>query len=124
LAQCTRILRELAHVEAVAVYDTAGAAKEVANQEDPTLAAIAAERAAGRYGLEIIARNVEDRPDNQTRFFAVVPAGETMRVSTAAGESKPMRSAVLLETRNTPGALLRVISPFAERGINLSKLES
>jgi len=125
LMQCTRFLRSLPHTDAVAVYDTAGAAKDVAAEGDPTLAAIAGGRAASRYGLHIIAENVEDRPDNQTRFLAVRLAGS----SGSSGESlespaHPMKTAVLLETANTPGALLRVLAPFAERGINLTKLES
>lgn len=123
LAQCTRVLRGLSHVEAVAVYDTAGAARDVANQPDPTLAAIAGIRAADRYGLDVIARNVEDRDDNQTRFLAVVPADSDRRPP-ARAESGTMKTTVLLESSNTPGALLRILSPFANRGLNLSKLES
>jgi prephenate dehydratase len=126
LAQCTRILRSLPHVEALAVYDTAGAAKEVADEADPTHAAIAGRAAAERYGLDILAADVEDRPDNQTRFLVVVPAGTdpASRPPLPATPPGASRTSIVLTTRNTPGALLRVLSPFAERGINLSKLES
>jgi prephenate dehydratase len=108
----------------VAVYDTAGAAKEVADMGDPTRGAIAAARAAARYGLEVLAENVEDRPDNQTRFLVVVPAGSMDSARPSDGLKGAMKSAVLVETRNEPGALLSVLSPFADRQINLTKLES
>src|SRR5207302_11191695 len=60
LAQCERFLRGLAGVEVVAFYDTAGAAAEVARQRDSSLAAIAGELAARRYGLTIMAERIED----------------------------------------------------------------
>jgi prephenate dehydratase len=124
LAQCTRFLGSLPGVEAVAVYDTAGAAREVAQSGDPLQAAIAARRAADHYGLEVLAENVEDRPDNQTRFVVVVPAQGQAPERLPPRPDASMKSLALLETRNVPGALLRALSPFAESGINLSKLES
>ena len=128
LMQCTRKLRELDGVEAVAVYDTAGAAKEVSTLGDPTRAAIAGQRAAIRYGLTVLAENIEDRSDNQTRFLVVHPIGGDLHAwretFDAAGQRQHLKTALLVETANAPGALLRVLSPFAERGINLTKLES
>jgi prephenate dehydratase len=124
LAQCTRFLGSMSAVEAVAVYDTAGAAKEVSRAGDPLQAAIAARRAADRYGLEVLAENVEDRPDNQTRFVVVLPAVGDTPEGLPSHSGASMKSLALLETRNVPGALLRVLSPFADLGINLSKLES
>ncbi|MDR0787925.1 MAG: prephenate dehydratase [Gemmatimonadota bacterium] len=123
LAQCTRILRELSGVEALAVYDTAGAARDVAAEGDLTQAAIAGNSAASRYGLTVLARNVEDRDDNQTRFLAIIPADAELRTPPRRA-SGTMKTALLLETSNEPGALLRVLSPLAGRGLNLSKLES
>jgi prephenate dehydratase len=123
LAQCTRALRGLAHVEAVAVYDTAGAARDVSVEGDPTVAAIAGARAAGRYGLEILAHDIEDRDDNQTRFLAVISVGDPVRSPSHPGTGT-MKTALLLEVSNEPGALLRILAPFANRGLNLSKLES
>lgn len=122
LAQCTRFLRGHPAIEAVAVYDTAGAAKEVSQQADPTQAAIAGARAADRYGLTILAENVEDRPDNQTRFLVVIPRDRGP--SALADREAPRKSAVMVETRNVPGALLQILSPLARLDVNLSKLES
>jgi prephenate dehydratase len=125
LMQCTRLLRSLRDVQAVAVYDTAGAARDVASAADPTQAAIAAHRAAARYGLAILAEGVEDRPDNQTRFLVVAPRlRPSAHPALPRHPEAPMKSAAMVETRNLPGALLQVLSPFSERGINLSKLES
>jgi prephenate dehydratase len=118
LAQCERFLRGHPHIVARATYDTAGAARDVVARSDPTAAAIAGRPAAERYGLDIVAADVEDRPDNQTRFLAVARWPRALTAGT------PARSVVVLTTDNVPGALLRVLEPLAERGINLSKLES
>lgn len=126
LAQCTRFLRARPKLDAVAVYDTAGAAREVAADGDLATGAIAGRGAAERYGLVILAGEVEDRHDNQTRFLVVARSDrgreEVDRVS--PGQEKPMKTALLVETENAPGALVRVLLPFANRGVNLSKLES
>jgi prephenate dehydratase len=125
LAQCERFLRAHPRLVAHATYDTAGAAREVAARGDPTAAAIAGRTAADRYGLTVVATDVEDRPDNQTRFLAIArshPSAFGERPPLAAGT--PARSVVVLTTDNVPGALLRVLEPLAEHGINLSKLES
>lgn len=125
LMQCTRFLSARPEAEAVAVYDTAGAAKQIAADGDPRQAAIASRRAATRYDLELLAENIEDRPDNQTRFLVVVTPDRVERPLPAEVVSHPqMKSVVLVETRNHPGALVRILQPFANRGINLAKLES
>lgn len=125
LAQCTRFLEE-SGIEAVTAYDTAGAAREVAARGDPAVAAIASAAAATRYGLDVLAAEVEDRPDNQTRFLAVVrPGAATVPMpGNGEGQERPMKTALLVDTANQPGALARLLSSFAALGLNLSKLES
>ena len=118
LAQCGEFLRRHPHLEARASHDTAGAAREVAALGDHTAAAIAGRRAAARYGLAILAANIEDRPDNQTRFLALARAPATL------SPGAPARTALLLTTANSPGALVRALEPIAAHGINMSKLES
>jgi prephenate dehydratase len=118
LAQCTRWLRTHPSIVVRAAYDTAGAARDVSARGDARSAAIAARGAAARYDLEILAANIEDRADNQTRFLLVSRAPRTFPRETLA------RTALLLTTPNVPGALLRVLEPLAEHGINMSKLES
>lgn len=124
LAQCTRFLAGRPGVQAIAVYDTAGAARDVAAGEDASVAAIAGRGAAERYGLQILAADVEDRPDNQTRFLAVVPRDADDDAAPRTARGGAMKTALLAETANEPGALVGVLAPFAARGINLSKLES
>lgn len=124
LAQCTRFLAARPAVQALAVYDTAGAARDVAGGGDPTVAAIAGRGAAERYGLRVLAADVEDRPDNQTRFLVVAPRAATDAEPLATPHGGAMKTALLVETANAPGALVGVLAPFAARGINLSKLES
>jgi prephenate dehydratase len=68
LAQCGNWLRRHPALRAHEWYDTAGAAKHIAASHDPTIGAIASRVAADRYRLTILAENVEDRSDNQTRF--------------------------------------------------------
>jgi prephenate dehydratase len=71
LAQSHAFLATHAHITPLVHEDTAGAARDVAAWNDITRAAIAAEPAAAQYGLEILARSVQDRPDNWTRFVIV-----------------------------------------------------
>lgn len=122
LAQCTRFLRSRPAVEAVAVYDTAGAARLVADTGDPKIAAIAGRAAAKRYGLRVIEPDVEDRHDNQTRFLVVARPGTAM--PSPAPAAGAIKSLLIIETANEPGALVRVLEPFATEGVNLSKIES
>ncbi|HEX2208237.1 MAG TPA: prephenate dehydratase [Longimicrobium sp.] len=123
LAQCRRWIAAHPRIEAVSWYDTAGAAREVASRGDPAAAAIASRLAAERYGLVIIDHDVEDRPDNQTRFLLVARTDAPLP-RPAADASAAYRTSLLAETANAPGALLRLLQPFAERGVNLTKLES
>lgn len=118
LAQCARFLGERPRLHVEAAYDTAGAARAVAERGDVTAAAIAGRAAAARYALHILAADIEDRPDNQTRFLAIARAPVQLEAGT------PARTALLLTTRNVPGALLRVLAPLARHGINLSTLQS
>lgn len=118
LAQCTRWIRAHPAITARAAYDTAGAARDVAQRLDPRTAAIAGRAAAERYHLEILAADVEDRSDNQTRFLMVARAPRPLDRGVAA------RTALLVTTPNVPGALLRVLEPLAANAINMSKLES
>lgn len=118
LAQCAGFFERHAWLEPRAAYDTAGAAREVACASDPTRGAIAGRTAATRYELTTLAADVEDRPDNQTRFVVVARAPARLADGVAA------KSILILSTPNTPGALVRVLTPIAERGLNLTKIES
>jgi prephenate dehydratase len=115
LAQCDEYLAEL-DVELLPVYDTAGAAKRIAEEGRRGEAAVASERAAAVYGLEVLARRIQTNPENQTRFVAI------SRDSTPIGPAD--KTSLILVTGHKPGALYHCLRPFAERDVNLSKLES
>ena len=118
LAQCERFLRELAGVEVVAFYDTAGAAAEVARRKDASLGAVAGVLAARRYGLDVLAERIEDEPHNQTRFLLVA------RDATPPPADVPAKTTLRLKLPHRPGTLARALAPFADAGLNLTKLES
>jgi prephenate dehydratase len=118
LAQCERLLRSLNGAEVVAFYDTAGAAAEVARRNDPTVGAVAGALAARRYGLEVLLERIEDEPHNQTRFLLVARQGTVPDASQAA------KTTLRLRLPHRPGTLARALAPFADAGLNLTKLES
>ncbi len=121
LAQCRAFFQAHPDILPVPWYDTAGAARSVAEARNPADAALASRVAAEDYGLEILARNLEDRADNQTRFFILVRRGNPLPPLPAGGSP---RTALLVDAADRAGALVGLLHPFANRGINLSKLES
>jgi len=118
LAQCRDFFDRHPAIRQIATYDTARSAMEVARTRDIGLAAVASQRAAERFGLSVLARDVEDRPDNTTRFLILSSPRSAPEVVGCA------RTMLLYATVNEPGALLRTLDPLARRGMNLSKLES
>ncbi len=96
------------------VNSNAEAARQAAQR--PGIAAIAGEMAAERYGLRILAGNIEDHPDNKTRFLVI----GRQRVG-ASGRDK---TSILVSTRNEPGALYKVLEPFHKHGISLTRIET
>lgn len=115
LAQCREWLdANFADVERVAVPSNAEAARMAA--EAPGVLAIAGESAAKIYGLKVVVRNIEDRPDNTTRFL-VIGAMET--APTGAD-----RTTLLLASKNRPGALHKLLAPLARHGVNMTRIES
>lgn len=119
LAQVRGFLHDhLPGVDQVAANSTADAARMLAEHPDPSAAAIAPRLAAQLYGLEVIASEVEDHLDNQTRFVAV-QLGE---LAPATGHDRT--SIACFQKADRPGSLYAILGQFAARGINLTKLES
>ena len=117
LAACRRWLsNEVGNAERIAAASTARAAELVAEADVPTLA-IVNPLAAERYGLQVVARNIADRPGNVTRFVVV-----GRHVPAPTGWDKT--SVVVFIEANRPGALLQLLEIFAERDLNLTKIES
>ena len=119
LAQCRGFFDSHPDVLAQAVYDTAGAAKAVAASGDPAVAAIASRGAGMRYQLKVLGENLQDRDDNQTRFFLVVP--NTQGFSLPEGL---LKTACVAEVENRPGILHALLGIFADRGLDLTHLAS
>lgn len=115
LAQCREwIGHNLPGREMVAVSNNAEAARQAAL--DPSLAAIASREAAARWQLGILVSNIEDAPDNTTRFFVI---GRT-----PAGPSGHDKTSLLLSAPHAPGSLHALLEPFARRGLSLLRIES
>ena len=120
LAQCQKFLAEhVPEAEQVAANSTADAARLLGESDARDAAAIAPRLAAERYGLAIVAEDVEDHPENQTRFVAVA---RPTRVPKPTGHDKT--SIVCFQRADHPGSLHGILGQFAARNINLTKLES
>jgi chorismate mutase/prephenate dehydratase len=108
----------LSHLKAeiIPASDTAGSVKMIKEQGRLDSAAVASARAAEIYGLKIIAREIEDSPHNFTRFFVL-----SKEDSPPTGNDK---TSIVFTLKHKPGALYDCLREFAERKINLTKLES
>lgn len=118
LGQVRRIVRELG-AEPVIEADTAGAAQLVATWNRPEDAAIASALAAETYGLEILRANVEDAPNNTTRFYV---AARYPRLPPP--ETPGLMTTFVFRVRNVPAALYKALGGFATNAINMTRLES
>jgi prephenate dehydratase len=121
-AQCREWLsRKLPGVDVEAANSTAEAARDVAERaqkgKKTGRAAISTALAAKLYGLEILAEDIEDHPDNETRFV-VIGSGVPART----GHDKT--TIVVFQSQDRPGSLLEILGEFAVRAVNLTKLES
>lgn len=119
LAQCRKFLAaNIPGAEGLASPSTAEAARALQERPDPTTAVIAPRSAAGVYGLVVLAEEIEDHPENQTRFVAVASSG----IPPVSGHDHT--SIVCFQRADHPGSLHSIIGQFSARDINLTKLES
>lgn len=116
LSQCREFLCTLEGVEAVAVYDTAGAAKFIRDEGPRDAAAIASAQAAADYRLEVLRSGIESNHLNFTRFLVLS--------RTPAQALENAKTSIVFSTKNIPGALFKSLSVFALRDIDLLKIES
>jgi prephenate dehydratase len=115
IAQCEEFLSTL-EVNVRAEYNTAGAAKRISVDRLAHTAAIASLRAAELYGLEVLAERIQTYPDNHTRFGALSRSPEPL--------GEPDKSSLVFGVGHMAGSLYRCLGAFAERHLNLTKLES
>jgi prephenate dehydratase len=118
LGQCKEFLH--AHnIRRITGADTAGSARQVSEDGIATTAALASELAGEIYGLDVLARHIEDQSNNTTRFLLMSPEADFSRRG-----KHGMITSFVFQVRNIPAALYKALGGFATNGINMTKLES
>ncbi|XP_010553439.1 PREDICTED: arogenate dehydratase/prephenate dehydratase 1, chloroplastic-like [Tarenaya hassleriana] len=117
LSQCENTLGNLG-VHRITSVDTATAAQTVSSSGEKDTGAIASLRAAGIYGLDILAENMQDDANNVTRFLILA------RDPTIPRTDRPYKTSIVFSLEEGPGELFKALAVFALRNINLSKMES
>lgn len=115
LTQCEKFIGSN-NLEQIPAFDSASSARDLAQNPEPTLGVIANKLAADIYNLDILQEEIEDAPFNYTRYFVL-------------GNEDPPRAqrcktSLIFTTRHLPGSLYHCLGEFAERNINLTKIES
>ncbi len=125
LAQCRRYLNaNFKSLELIDVASTAEAARRVAESND-SWAAIGTTTAARAYGLEILCSEIQDRPNNETRFITLTKYGSNAANGNTSGDGSCLhKTSLLLYLMNKPGALFQALEQFNLYEINLTKIES
>lgn len=122
LGQCRHWLKDRG-MEPVPFYDTAGAARWVAEERPPATAAIASRAAARHYGLEVIAEDIQDQQTNQTRFLVLERRAEGQD-GWPSDVAPGWKASLAFAAPHRPGSLAAALEPFSKRGINLTRLDS
>ncbi|ANT59641.1 prephenate dehydratase [Salipiger sp. CCB-MM3] len=118
LGQCRSFLSEHG-IKRLTGADTAGSARQVAEMGKPEIAALASELAGEIYGLDVLARHIEDQSNNTTRFLVMSP-----QANHAPRGDHGMITTFVFQVRNIPAALYKAMGGFATNGVNMTKLES
>jgi prephenate dehydratase len=118
--QCQNFIeRHLPHAVLTDATDTAAAARDVAARGQAGLAAISSKVSATRYGLAMLAENIEDEPGNATRFLVLSRKGFE-----GSAPIFPALTTILFQTKHEPGSLVGALGAFSSQGVNLTKLET
>ena len=117
LPQAQKFLDEH-NIRAESAVDSAGAAAELAASGEKDIAVMASDIAADIYGLNVLARNVEDHGHNTTRFLVMSTKPNHVR------RADTMLTTFVFQVRNIPAALYKAMGGFATNGVNMTKLES
>ena len=117
LAQCSDFLRQNRRIEAVSVFDTAGAVRLIVEQGDTRTGAIASRRAADLYGAAILVEHIQDHRDNWTRFLVLSHSSQAEPVD------NPEKALVACSLPHQPGALVAALQPIAAHGLSVTKIE-
>ena len=122
LAQADEFLRAR-DWQVMTTYNTAGAARMIAEKRERGAAAIASPGVAELYGLKVLADDVQTGDENRTRF-AVLARPETLADLPRPPVDGPRKTTLVFAVRNVPGSLHACLGAFSSRGVNLSRLES
>ncbi|MEO5885212.1 MAG: prephenate dehydratase [Candidatus Limnocylindrales bacterium] len=106
----------------LSTYNTAGAGKAIVDARERGAAAVLSPRAAGLFGLEVLAAEIGDLPDNRTRFLVL--ARRDAPPPALVDPPAHRRTTIVVAVRNEPGTLLAVLKVIADHGLNMRKLES
>ena len=132
LGQADRFLRTRPW-SLLTTYNTAGAGKMIVERAERGAAAVLSPRAASLFGLDVLAADIQNVPDNRTRFLVVTRSDRELETdwlaasaapSAGPGDRAPMRTTLVTAVPNEPGVLHRLLGIFAAAGINMSKIES
>jgi prephenate dehydratase len=121
LEQCVQFFRKNKLYTAQAFSDTAEAARYISEKMDPSLGAIASEEAARMYGLSLLRRDIQDNPNNWTRFLIVTGA---QRDQDILEHDSLYKCSLMFTLPHKPGSLHTALGMFANAHLNLSKIES
>ncbi|WP_212924728.1 prephenate dehydratase [Oceanobacillus sp. J11TS1] len=122
IAQCHQYLHQNLNNAKIAFTSSTGRAAEIVSGSDKPIAAIGNRSAASEYGLEIYKENIHDYPNNHTRFLILSHRPEKVKIK---GEPKSEKTTLLITLpSDQAGALHQILSAFAWRKLNLSKIES
>lgn len=117
LLQCKAFLAKHPHIQQFDDVDTASVAKRISEKKLTGVAAIASEIAAEIYGLEILARDIQTVKDNFTRFILLQKENIQSKIL-------PNKASIKITIRNEAGGLAKLLTMLAEKGLNLSKIQS
>lgn len=129
LEQCQEFFRRNPRIEAISTYDTAGSVQMLIERHEEGAGAIAGRGAASHYGAKVLRENLEDDPANYTRFFLLGLDDEEEDLSPIAAEfaedvTGPIKTSIVFYVENRAGSLHDALEGFAERGVDLTKIES
>ena len=118
LSQCTKFFRTNSRITVHSVLDTEASVLDVENLADAQFAVVASRVALLTHRLTVVAPDIQDRPDAQTRFVGVSATRQFLPAGT------PCRTTLLITVGDVPGALLHALEPLARHGVNLRRLEA
>jgi prephenate dehydratase len=118
LGQCMAFFRAHTGITVHSVLDTGASVLDVENLTDPQFAVVASRVALLSHALAVVAPDIQDRPDAQTRFIGISAERQSLPAGT------PVRTTLLMTVGDVPGALLQALNPLSRHGVNMRRLEA